>query len=200
MGCGGDQNPYPRRELVLARQHGRALANAVEAALQAVSPRDVEGPLRTAAEEVTLQFAPPPTREQLVALQKSSNKYDQRRAAILLDQLDKDGRIDDTYAYPIQVAQFGDDLTMITLAGEVVVDYSLRLKAEIDSPAVWVAGYSHDVFGYVPSKRVLLEGGYEGGGAMRYTTLPGPFAPSVEERIVAAVHRLVERVRTEKSQ
>lgn len=50
-------------------------------------------------------------------------------------------------------------------------------------------------FGYVPSLRVLREGGYEGGDAMRYTPLPGPFAPSVEERIVTTVHRLVDRVR-----
>src|SRR5690606_2093312 len=37
-GCGGDQNPYPRRTLDLAKQHGRALANAVETALEALQP------------------------------------------------------------------------------------------------------------------------------------------------------------------
>jgi hypothetical protein len=58
-----------------------------------------------------------------------------------------------------------------------------------------VAGYSNDVFGYVPSLRVLKEGGYEGGGAMRFSAFPGPFAPTVEERIVAKVHELVQRVR-----
>jgi len=30
-GCGGDQNPFPRGTLDRAKQHGRALANAVEA-------------------------------------------------------------------------------------------------------------------------------------------------------------------------
>jgi hypothetical protein len=51
MGCGGDQNPYPRRsdvvpgitDLELAQQHGRALSNAVEVALSA-NPRPVGGP------------------------------------------------------------------------------------------------------------------------------------------------------------
>jgi hypothetical protein len=71
---------------------------------------------------------------------------------------------------------------------------SLRFKLEFRGAPVWVAGYSNDVFGYVPSLRVLQEGGYERGGAMRYTTLPGPFAPDVEQRIVAGVRSLVKQV------
>jgi hypothetical protein len=83
---------------------------------------------------------------------------------------------------------------MVALSGEVVVDYSLRLKQELKgNAAVWVAGYSNDVFGYVPSLRILKEGGYEGGGAMQFTTLPGPFAESVETRIVDKVHQLVKK-------
>ena len=83
---------------------------------------------------------------------------------------------------------------MVALSGEVVVDYSLRLKQELKgNAAVWVAGYSNDVFGYVPSLRILKEGGYEGGGAMQFTTLPGPFAESVESRIVDKVHQLVKK-------
>jgi hypothetical protein len=79
---------------------------------------------------------------------------------------------------------------MVALAGEVVVDYSLRLKRELAGPVVWVAAYTNDVFGYIPSVRVLREGGYEAGEAMRYTDLPGPFAPSIEEQIIAKVHEL----------
>jgi RNA polymerase sigma-70 factor (ECF subfamily) len=46
---------------------------------------------------------------------------------------------------------------------------------------------------YVPSRRVLTEGGYEGGGAMIYYGRPGPFDASVEDRIVSAVRRLLKR-------
>lgn len=194
-GCGGDQNPYPRRTLELAKQHGRALANGVEAALEA-KPRPVDGPLAVALARVTLQFAEPPTRDELKALTESGNQYDRRRAEFLLAELQSTGRINTEYPYPVQVAQFGDDLTLVALAGEVVVDYSLRLKHELaNHSAVWIAGYCNDVFGYVPSLRVLGEGGYEGGGAMRYTFLPGPFAPSIEQRIVETVHELTARVR-----
>lgn len=196
MGCGGDQNPYPRGQLELARQHGRALANGVEAALQTKS-RPIVGPLAVVYDETTIEFAPPPTRDDLNALKENGNKYDHRRAIFLLEELDSSGKINAEYSYPIHVAQFGRELTMVSLAGEVVVDYSLRLKEELPGPAVWIAGYSNDVFGYVPSRRVLSEGGYEAGGAMRYSLLPGPFAASVESRIVEKVHELARHVRPE---
>lgn len=196
-GCGADQNPQPRRTLELAQQHGRALANGVEAALLGPS-KPIEGALRVALADIELQFADPPSRSELESQAESSNKYDQRRAAALLEQLDEAGEIDSTYDYLVQTVNFGDDLLLIALAGEVVVDYALRFKLELRDSPVWVAGYSNDVFGYVPSLRVLQEGGYEGGGAMRYTTLPGPFAADVEQRIVASVHKLVEQVQQPK--
>jgi hypothetical protein len=197
-GCGGDQNPYPRRKadgLQLCQQHGRTLANAVDAALEG-PPHPIRGTLRTALEEVTLDFAPPPSREVLEQQTKSNNKYESQHAQFLLNQLKHEGRITETYPYLVQAIQFGDDLTLIALAGEVVIDYALRFKRELGDRPLWVAGYSNDVFGYVPSLRVLREGGYEGGGAMRYTPLPGPFAPSVEERVVKTVHKLTQEIRS----
>jgi neutral ceramidase len=194
-GCGGDQNPYPRggpNTLDYCKQHGRALANGVEAAL-APRARPVTGPIHAAIDTVMLDFAPPPSREQLEASAKSENKYVRRHAQVLLEELEKNGKIRTTYPYLVQVIRFGDDLTMVALAGEVVVDYSLRLKSELPGRPVWVAAYSNDVFGYIPSLRVLKEGGYEAGDAMLYTDLPGPFAPSVEKLIVAKVHELIDK-------
>lgn len=197
-GCGGDQNPQPRGTLELAEHHGSALATGVKAGL--LGPiRPLSGPLKLAFSTVELEFAAPPTRAELLALTKSTNPILQRRGESLLSQLDEKGTIDTTYPYLIQVVEFGDDLLMVALAGEVVVDYSIRLKRELrdQSKAVWISGYSNDVFGYVPSLRVLQEGGYEGRGAMQYTSLPGPFAPSVEERIVGGVHEMVQQLHAE---
>jgi len=193
-GCGADQNPYPRGTLDLAQQHGRALANAVEAALVARA-QPVHGPIRSVLETLTLDFAEPPSRQQLQQQAQSKDKYERRRAEALLKELEQTGEICTTYPYLMQVVQFGNDLTMVALSGEVVVDYSLRLKAELTAPRIWIAGYCNDVFGYVPSVRILKEGGYEGGEAMRFTPLPGPFAPSVEQRIIERVHNLVNKVR-----
>ena len=191
-GCGGDQNPYPRSELELCKNHGRALANAVETALQTYA-KPVRGPLRLAFDEVTLQFAEPPGREQLEKEAQSKNKWEKRHAEGLLKELEDNGKIRTTYPVPIQVVRFGDDLLLTALPGEVVIDYALRLKSELAGPAVWVTGYSNDVFGYLPSLRVLEEGGYEGGGAMRYTSFPGPFEASVEKLVVDKVHELAKK-------
>jgi hypothetical protein len=209
-GCGGDQNPYPRRgprTLEYCMEHGRALANGVETAL-APRARPVAGPIRAVLDTVTLQFAEPPGREQLKEQAKSENKYERRHAETLLEELEQTGKIRTTYPYLVQVIQFGDDLTMIALAGEVVVDYSLRLKAELSRPStgglagrpVWVAAYCNDVFGYLPSLRILQEGGYEGGDMMVYTPLPGPFAPSVEKLVVDKVLELVRKARSAEGQ
>jgi neutral ceramidase len=197
-GCGADQNPYPRggpKTLDYCKQHGRALANGVEVALT-VKARPITGPIHAAMDTVMLEFAPPPSREQLEQKAKSNDKYDRRHAEVLLKELEQTGSIRKSYPYLVQVIRFGNDLTMVALAGEVVVDYSLRLKSELPGRAVWVAAYSNDVFGYIPSLRVLKEGGYEAGDAMRYTDLPGPFAPSVEEQIVAKVHELVNKTQS----
>ena len=99
---------------------------------------------------------------------------------------------------PVQVICLGDKLTMVTIGGEVVVDYSLRLKRELGrNHSVWVAGYSNDVMVYIPSLRVLREGGYEGGGAMRYVRSnphPSHWAESIEKRLMDRIHLLDERL------
>jgi hypothetical protein len=59
-----------------------------------------------------------------------------------------------------------------------------------------VAGYSNDVFAYIPSRRVLEEGGYEGGGAMIAYGQPAPFTADVEEIVAQGVDSLMTRVRS----
>ena len=78
-------------------------------------------------------------------------------------------------------------------------DWKAGVASVVVTPSqpMWMAGYSNDVFAYIPSARVLREGGYEGGGAMRYSALPGPFKPSVEERIMTNTRELVMRLRME---
>ena len=189
MGCGADQNPYPRRTEELVRTHGRTLATAVEAALETV-PKSVGGPLRTAIDDAVLEFPPPPSREELLKTAATKKRPDADHAQRLLKELDKNGKIRATYPCPVQVARLGGDLILVALPGESVIDYSLRLKRELAESDVWVAGYSNDVFGYLPSLRVLKEGGYEATDAALWGSLPGGFAPSVEDRIISKALQL----------
>ena len=126
-GCGGDQNPYPRGTLDLAQQHGRALATAVEAALQ-TRPVPLTGPLQLAYAEVDIAYDTPPTRAEFEARLKSSNKYEAKHARRFLDLMDKGEGLPKSYSFPVQVAHFGNALTFVGLPGETVVDYALRLK------------------------------------------------------------------------
>ena len=48
---------------------------------------------------------------------------------------------------------------MVALGGEIVVDYSLQTKQLFPKQKIMVAGYSNDVMCYVPTRRILKEGG-----------------------------------------
>ena len=95
------------------------------------------------------------------------------------------------YQYPVMTWRLGKELTWAALGGEVVVDYSLRLKRELGDD-LWVLGYSHDVMAYIPSERVLKEGRYEGKDSMVYYGLPSAWKEGVEEAVIGSVKRQVE--------
>lgn len=106
---------------------------------------------------------------------------------MFLREIDAGRPLSPTYPYPVGEWKLGDDIQWIFLGGEVVVDYAVRLKRERRGSKTWVVGYANDVMAYIPSRRVLQEGGYEGGGAMVYYGLPTIWAPEVEQLIVDAV-------------
>lgn len=193
QGCGADANPLPRRDEKLARNYGEILAYAVDEVLRGRMVV-LEGPLRTAFERVDVPFHEVPTREDLQRRLNDRSVFVRLYAKRLLSILDKDGVLPPTYPYPVQVWQFGRGMTFIALGGEVVVDYSLRLKKEYGFDRTWVAGYSNDILAYIPSLRVLQEGGYEGGDAMIAFGRPSRFGAAVEEIIVEKIHDLVKRV------
>jgi hypothetical protein len=198
-GCGADANPKPRGSIELVEQHGATLAEAVDRVLPAVTAQGaIGGTIDTAFDTVNLPFAPVPDREGWTAKLKDDDVYVRRHARLMLDTIERDGRLPAVQPDPIQVWAFGQGsgqgLTLVALGGEVVVDYAIRLRQELTNRTPWIVGYSNDVFGYVPSRRVLKEGGYEGGGAMIYYGRPGAFTPDVEPFIVDTVHRLVRGV------
>jgi hypothetical protein len=190
-GCGADQNPLPRRTVELAQDYGRQAAAGVDAVLNGVmKPVAPDDRLALGYSELDLPFAKLPTREELQADMASKELAVANRAKMLLERLDREGKLSPTYPYPVQVWQMGPDLTFVLLGGEVVVDYSLRLKKELGPDRTWVAGYANDVMAYIPSLRVLKEGGYEGSLAMVFYGQPSPWREEVEEMIVKEVKRL----------
>ncbi len=154
-GCSGDQNPYPRRG-------------------------EVPGllPLELAEHHGrTLAYS-------IIAAMNAGARpiHGSIRASIgdveLTRNADKP-----SHTYPVQVVTLGDAVTLVALGSETVVDYALRLKQEVEAPLVWVAGYSNDYAGYVPSRRVAIEGDYEAAN---------DFTLDVEERIIGKVQELLK--------
>jgi hypothetical protein len=189
--CGGDQNPNPRSKLEYAEQHGRTLAAEVaRVARTAMSPAG--GRIRAAYQLAALPFAPH-TREQFEQELKDANVFRQRRARLML-QLYDERREPRQLRYPVQAVRLERGFTLIALGGEVVVDYALWAYRTWPQEPLMVAGYSNDVACYIPSARILREGGYEAVDSMIYYGQPGPFTEEVEARIQDAVRQVMKRV------
>jgi len=198
QGCGGDANPLPRimnsdsaEAIELAEMYGKILARAVEAVLRAPM-NAVTGPLKTNYTEIQVPFTKPPTKEVLEEKLKTTRGFQQKQTQYLLNKLTKEGKLEESHAYPIQTVRFGTNLNFIALTGESVVDYCLRFKKEYGVDTTWVAGYNNELLSYIPSLRVLREGGYEGTEDMGEYGLPAPYAEDIEDRIAKAVKTLLE--------
>lgn len=192
LGCGADQNPLPRRTVELAQEYGKRLADAVDAILD--GERSTVAPkLATAVEMIDLKYDSLPSLERLRTMAAGSG-YLARWAGRNLKLAESDAELPKSCPYPVQVWRMGTDLLWITLGGEVVVDYSLRFKGEYGWDT-WVSGYVNDVMAYIPSERVLLEGGYEGQSSMYVYGHPAErWAKGIEPQIAATVQRLVKQV------
>jgi len=190
MGCGGDQNPIPRHSVELAEKYGHQLAAAAEEVLQRpLTP--IAPQLRTAFDWVTLDFERNPTREELEEAASEQGSVRGRWARRTLALLERGEVFPRSYRYPVQVWRLGKELLWISLGAEAVVDYALRFKRQFGSDT-WVGGYAHTQVAYIPSRRVWEEGGYEGGNLFEYGHPAYRWAGDVEDRIAAAVERLVK--------
>jgi neutral ceramidase len=190
-GCGGDQNPLPRRSVELCEQYGRQLADAVSEAFEGPQT-ELHPKLATSVETTSLPFERVVTREELEADRASENPLRARWAARTLAALDAGQTLPSRCDYTVQAWRLGGQL-WLALGAEAVVDYSHRLRQEYGA-GTWVAGYAHEMVGYVPSRRVWDEGGYEGGYLYEYGWPAHRWAPDVEERVAGAVRRAVARL------
>jgi hypothetical protein len=192
IGCGGDANPLPRSKIELCEKYGKELAIAVEETL-AGKLTPVTDRLTARYAEVSLPFDEIPGKNKWEAEAGSKAHAVKMRAKRMLEHLAAD-KIPDQYPhYPVQVWRFGDRLCWVALGGEVVIDYNRRLKKELAGRgAVWVMGYANDVMAYIPSARVLKEGGYEGDSSQIYYGMPAKWSPVIEDRIVNKVLELAK--------
>ena len=198
IGCGGDINPQrerksPKRAIVLAKAAGQEIADEFKNI-----PKKKWTPITEAFQSsfghATLKHEPRDAqffKEEL----KSKNKYIRRRADWYLRDLEKGIPIPTTYKDPIHVWKFGNQLTMVFMGGEVVIDYTLRLKKEHPKTNLWVSAYTDDVFAYVASERIRREGSYEADRSMVYYMRPSPWVQGTEDVVIGKVNELIKTVK-----
>jgi hypothetical protein len=202
-GAAGEIDPQPQGGLEQAERHGKTLAAVVLATLDRARRRPVRGPVRTSYREIVLPLDRVPSRAKYIELSKSPIAYRRRHARQILAQMEA-GTLPREVPLPIQIWRFGTDLTLVALAGEVGVDYALRLKRDFGADRVWPVAYANEVPCYLPSDRVLSEGGYEAGwdrdqgpgvpgatGNILFYGWAAPLAPGLEDRIFTAVRSLL---------
>jgi hypothetical protein len=199
-GAGADQHAEPRFTIELWQAYGRQLADAVMRSLRSGEGRPVTGGIRAAFELVPLAYEPVPPRQQLesVVADAAADPQLRLKSRYLLRATDEGRSFGPMYPCPLQILRLGGELLLVAMGGEPVIDYAHMMRREFrgggGGPLVWVSGYCNDMFGYIPTRAVLREGGYEGGRSVLWSALPAPFAADTEDRIMEAARRLVARV------
>ncbi|MEY2881819.1 MAG: hypothetical protein RLZZ15_4199 [Verrucomicrobiota bacterium] len=188
IGCGADSDPQPRG-LDGVAAHGKTVAAEV-ARLFAGELRPVGRVTGAKFQTLEIPLARAVPRAELEARLKARPNI-AYAATLFLRKLDAGEPLPAGIRYPVQAWAFGGEFAMVFLGGEVVADYALRLKRELGASRLWINAYANHVPCYIPSTRILAEGGYEAEAAMDYYGLPTRLAPDVEERIVRAVHEVV---------
>ena len=194
-GCGGDANPYPRdgdqgsqAGVKYAPIHGEELGKEV-CRILGTKLQPVRG-LLTCAEQTAQLPLETPDEAALEKLTKTGDSLIKPMAQQMLDQLKKGQPLNKSHAAPVCVWQFGKDLTMVQLPDEVVSGYAHDIADAVGPLRLWVAAYCNQVTGYIPTRRILSEGGYESRGL--YDGV-GWFAPGVEDTLTTAARDLAAK-------
>ncbi|MBL9212700.1 MAG: neutral/alkaline non-lysosomal ceramidase N-terminal domain-containing protein, partial [Opitutaceae bacterium] len=198
LGAAGECIPTGVRELPPAlrlaetTRLGRVVADEVRRLLERGLKPLTAAPVGR-VKSIDLPLQPLPTRAEWQARLAQTGPAVAYHARKNLARLDRGETLPTHVPYLVQAWSFGRELALVFLPGEVVGDYSLRLKREFDSSRFWFNAYTNAAPAYIPSRRVLALGQYEAVASTRYYDLPAPFAPEVEELIVSAVHEVVPR-------
>lgn len=190
QGAGADQNPLPRRTAALAIKYGKILAAAVEQVLSDDAFERLEPSLMTSYTEIGLPLEKAGGRNDYLQIMEEGNNPPHFRAWAkrMLGKLDAGAQLDTVYPYPVQLVRLGKQ-PIFALGGELVVEYTLNLK-EAFGEKVFVFGYCNDVMAYIPSEKILQEGGYEGNQSQKAYGMPAKWAKGIESLILAACRSL----------
>jgi len=193
QGCCGDINPRVGNEQRTVRgtngdveRIGEEFAGAVTGLLANGEARRLRPvPLAATHLDVDLPYATLPTVAELQAQANEPDVYGELARAML----DHPDWLAPSIPLHLQRLDVADGLSLLAMNGEIVVEYGLRIR-EAGGGATLPMGYANGMTGYVPTARIIAEGGYEAGEARPYFFLPAPFDPTVETVMNDAIDRI----------
>lgn len=180
IGCAGDINPLDKYFRGQDPETPGVTAAAEVERLLALPAQSLSGvpQTRLARFELPLQEAP--------GLEYWAEQKDWY-GSTMLAQLQRGESLPTSISYVAQTWTFGDDLTIVFLAGEVFAEYGLRLKRDFGGKSLWVNAYANDVQAYIPTAAALPEGGWEIDGSRINYGVPARIAPEAEEMLIRKV-------------
>jgi neutral ceramidase len=175
-----------------AQRFGRDLALSVEWAIKQ-SGSAISGPIEYDYKIIDLPLASV-TAEEYRQASEDKKTLTHPWGELYSKILDRGETISRVNTYHIQVFRLGrqsaNPTVLVTLGGEVVTDYARNLAAKSPGGNLIVLGYSNDIVGYIPTAKMLQEGGYEPTAYRNETWLSGPYQPETESLILDAAARL----------
>lgn len=148
--------------------------------------RPLDGPLVAGAAAASLPLVAQPTPDELRAAAAGEGARATWARALLAAHGERLPRAVD---YRVTAWRFGESLALVGLPGEVVSELGAAARAGAGLPLL-LAAYCNAMPCYIPTAKILREGGYEAGvGSNLYYGVPGVLAEESEPRILAAVER-----------
>lgn len=101
----------------------------------------------------------------------------------------------ESFRYDVQVWKLGGRLMVFGMEGEICSPWGPMLRAMAPTDHAMVVGYANGTSSYIPDKRILREGGYEGLTSQHAYFLPAPFTENIESEIKQIVTRAINAVK-----
>jgi neutral ceramidase len=101
----------------------------------------------------------------------------------------------ESFRYDVQVWKLGNCLTVFGMEGEICSPWGPMLRAMAPTEQAMVIGYANGTGSYIPDKRIVREGGYEGLTSQHAYLLPAPFTENIDSEIKQIVARALNAVK-----
>lgn len=169
---------------------GDELAGEVADVLRQGTFAVLDGPFRAELSDLELSVGETdePMMQSLLAGEKGEFY---RRAALRTVEAERRGVVRTKLPLYVQVWELSPGAAIVALESEIPTGYALRLRRDHPERSLVVLGYSNGVYSYIPTRRILEEGGYEADHPFTIG-FKSRFAWETEERIVGEIRRLLE--------